>query len=178
MTAEYYIVIATAISLTINGVVNIPSSQALYLGAGILYSSDNLLLAQIAVAGAAGNTIGNLILIMCVKRGLHFEFIRKNLEKHSDIIRKYVARVTLLHLYIGKLTPGLKVIVPYVVGIQNRPIIQTSVMLLITSLIWSFLLVYLGSHIGNLGEVHKYILFIAVLICFAHIAKKINRKYE
>ena len=51
-----------------NGIANLPSSQLLYLIVGYFISTGNLLFIPSLIAGTLGNTIGNIITFLLVKK--------------------------------------------------------------------------------------------------------------
>jgi hypothetical protein len=176
MNPDNYALFAAFVSLMVNGVVNFPSSQAIYLGAGLLFSGDFLFLIQLAFAGAAGNSIGNILLQAMLVRASESKHMPSLLGEHAQKVSKYVTRVTLTHLYLAKVVPGIKVLVPYVAQAQNRGIYQMSILYFSTSLAWSLTLVFLGNKISSIPGAYKYVAFVVLLVLIGAIANKV-RKY-
>jgi membrane protein DedA with SNARE-associated domain len=182
MNSDLYILLATFGSLVINGIFNFPSSQAIYLGAGVLLSNDQLFLAQLAIAGAAGNAIGNILLQYILLFASNTKLISRIGEVHIKEISKYVTHVTYFELYVAKLTPGIKVLVPYVAHLRQKGLYGMAVLYFFTSLVWAFALVYLGRVISEIPGQYKYVTLVAIIILISLIAdrtrKQQKKKYQ
>jgi membrane protein YqaA with SNARE-associated domain len=94
-----------------NGAVSFPSSQILYIVAGYFIAQGSLSLVGVALVGALGNTIGNVILYELVrKHGRTFIeriklFPTRELAKVEHAFKKKGA----WFLFVGKLLPAIKV---------------------------------------------------------------------
>src|SRR4051812_160889 len=95
-----------------NGMINFPSSQVLYLIVGYFVATGKLSFAEAVVAGAIGNTIGNIAIYLLIKK-YDQPLARKILMMDETMFKKVH---TALHetfsrrgtwwLFIGKLTPS------------------------------------------------------------------------
>jgi len=160
-----------------NGAVSFPSSQILYIITGYFIFTENLLLIPVIVAGALGNTIGNIILYELVRiRGFHY--ITKFQLFPEEIVRKVQVAFQkrgAWFVFIGKLIPALKVFVPIPAGLakMNRAL-YTSI-IFISSIIWTFPFIAIGYYFGKSSDVFgKYAI---VLIIIALIVLTIFYKY-
>ena len=79
--------VAIFILMLLNGVANFPSSQLLYVVCGYFVSTGSLLFIPTVIAGALGNTIGNIITFLLVKKYEH-SFARKLLMMDEPTFRK------------------------------------------------------------------------------------------
>lgn len=178
MNSDIYILIATFGSLLVNGVINFPSSQAIYLGAGVLLSSDHLFLAQLAVAGAAGNATGNILLQYILLSASKTRFISRITDVQLKELSKYVTHVTYLDMYIAKLTPGIKVLVPYVAHLKQKGLYGMATLYFSTSLLWSFCLVYLGTAVSQISGPYKYLVLLIIIILIGLIANRARKEHK
>lgn len=147
--------LAIFILMTLNGVVNIPSSQLLYIIAGYFVSTHHLLFVPTIITGGAGNTLGNIITFLLIKKYGH-TLARKLLmldEKtftkiHSALHSTFIHR-GMWYLFIGKLTPSVKAFIPIVAGLADTKTKATSFIFLTASFIWAILMTSLGYFFGE-----------------------------
>ena len=97
--------------LTINGIISVPSSQIIYLIAGVLVARGNLEFLPLILAGGLGNALGNLITY-----GLIYKYGESIIEKfflvkhaHVKAFQEKVNLSGVWLLFVGKLTPSIKV---------------------------------------------------------------------
>ena len=164
-----------------NGIFSFPSSQILYIISGYFVFTGSLSLFLVSIAGALGNTIGNVILFqLSRKKGLEY------INKITLIPIKEVQKVQIAFnkrgawfLFVGKLLPAIKVFMPIVAGIGKM---KTSIfipIILITSFIWSFIFIAIGYYFGKSADLFgKYatILAIIALILIVIFYKYMNSK--
>jgi membrane protein DedA with SNARE-associated domain len=141
--------------MTTNGVANFPSSQLLYIIAGYFVSTGNLLFIPTIIAGALGNTLGNIITFLLIKK-YDRPLARKLLMMDENTFTKVH---TALHdtftqkgmwwIFLGKLTPSVKAFIPVVAGLANTPRNLTSFIFLIASTIWAIGITSLGFYFGE-----------------------------
>lgn len=164
-----------------NGVINIPSSQILYIGLGVLYGSNQETLLSIAIIGALGNTCGNVFLTEIVKKSHKHEYIAKYIGHYSKLAEPYIARIHVFHLFLMKLTPSIKVLVPYISGIQARKLGQQISIYLSSSFIWSLIFLFVGAFFGkNTHGISLYFVLVTlfvVIILFPRMYKIYRRKH-
>lgn len=167
--------------LTLNGVFSFPSSQITYIICGVLISKGTLSLVPTIIAGGLGNALGNLILFYIVYRygtGVATTYFKIPLQSIISFHKK-VERHGIWMLFIGKLTPSLKVIIPFVAGLAR---IKTSIAILLftsTSLIWAAAFVSLGYFFGEHFSWKNYVLIMALVgfgIAFIFYKKIIEPK--
>ncbi len=138
-----------------NGVGNFPSSQLLYIIAGYFVSTGNLLFVPTIIAGALGNTIGNIITFSLVKK-YDKPFARKLLmldeatfNKIHAALHETFSRRGMIWIFLGKLTPSVKAFIPIVAGLANTGMKLTSLIFLIASFIWAAAITTLGYFFGE-----------------------------
>lgn len=170
-----------------NGVCNLPSSQFLYIIAGYFVSSGSLLFTPTIIVGALGNTIGNIITFLLIKK-YDKPLARKLLMLDEDTFNKIhsalhetFSRRGMWWIFLGKLTPSVKAFIPIVAGLANTPTKLTSFIFLIASLLWATGITTLGYYFGEhitLGSFALVSLAIGLAIAFAvykNISKKLNK---
>ncbi len=155
-----------------NGFISFPSSQILYIVVGYFISTHALLFLPASVAGAVGNTIGNIILYEAVRRhGMHY-LTKFQIFKHDDIRKVEIVfkKRGLWFLFIGKLLPAIKVFIPIpaALGKTHRGIF--AVLMLLSSWIWSSIFISIGYYFGKNTAVWKsygtILAIVAVIIMF------------
>jgi membrane protein DedA with SNARE-associated domain len=180
--------IAIFLLMTTNGIMNLPPSQFLYPIAGYLVSTNVLLFAPTVIAGALGNTLGNIITYLLVKK-YDKPFARKLLmvdevtfNKIHTALHRTFARRGMWYIFIGKLTPSVKAFVPAVAGLASTEFRLTSFLFLIASFIWATGLVALGyffgehASISSLTIVSFLIAFIVIGLIYRSMKKELTKK--
>jgi membrane protein DedA with SNARE-associated domain len=149
-----------------NGFIGFPSSQILYIIAGYFVFTGALNLPLVIIAGALGNTVGNIILYEIARRkGLHYLtkfqiFREKEIKKIQVVFQKKGA----WFLAVGKLIPALKVFIPIPAGLgkMNRALYVP--IILVTSIIWTFPFLGIGYYFGKSSNVFgKYAVVMAII---------------
>jgi len=149
-----------------NGAVSFPSSQVLYIIAGYFIAQGNLTLFLVALAGAFGNTIGNIILYeLARKHGRSFVarmklFPERELAKVEHAFKKKGA----WFIFIGKLLPAIKVFVPIVAGLGNFSRVLFAPFMFIASFIWALGFISIGYFFGKSSDLFGHYAIILVII--------------
>jgi len=155
-----------------NGVFSFPSSQILYIVSGYFIFQGDLNLHVVALAGAAGNTIGNTILFyLTKKKGL--EYIKKltllplnEIEKLQIAFKKHGAGF----LFIGKLLPAIKVFMPIIAGLAKMRAKVFIPIIFVSSYIWALGFIAIGYYFGKssdfFGTYAVVLLIIALIVVF------------
>lgn len=169
-----------------NGIINIPSSQILYLIVGYFVATGKLSFALAIVAGALGNTIGNIITFLLVRKYEH-PLARKLLMMNEDMFRKIHSALHetfsqrgMWWLFIGKLTPSVKAFIPVVAGLAGTRKIPTSLIFLAASFVWATGVTYLGFAFGehvslsSFLAVSLFIGFAILLVVYKNISKRLK----
>jgi membrane protein DedA with SNARE-associated domain len=162
-----------------NGAVSFPSSQVLYIIAGYFVAQGNLTLGLVALVGALGNTIGNVILYeLARKHGRTFIermkiFPTRELAKVEHAFHKKGA----WFIFVGKLLPAIKVFVPIPAGLgkMSRPLFAT--LMFVASFIWSLAFISIGIVFGkssNLFGHYAVILMVVAAIVVLLFYRYIN----
>lgn len=149
-----------------NGAVSFPSSQVLYIIAGYFVAQGDLNILPVALAGALGNTVGNIILYeLARKHGRTFIermkiFPTRELAKVEHAFKKKGA----WFIFIGKLLPAIKVFVPIPAGLgkMSRPLFAT--LMLAASFIWSLAFISIGFFFGKSSDLFgNYAIILAII---------------
>lgn len=149
-----------------NGFFSIPSSQILYIITGYFIFTGDLNLYLAALAGATGNTIGNVLLYEAARsKGLKYilkfkMFREKEIRKVQAAFKKRGAWFIL----IGKLLPAIKVFVPIPAGIgkMNRALFTS--IIFVASLFWSLIFISIGYFFGKSADVFQsYAIILAIV---------------
>src|SRR3989344_2275224 len=149
-----------------NGSVSFPSSQVLYIIAGYFIAQGNLIRRPVAIVGAFGNTIGNIILYELVrKHGREFVarmklFPVRELAKVEAAFHKKGA----WFIFVGKLLPAIKVFVPIPAGLgkMHRGVFAT--LMFVASFIWSLGFISIGYFFGKSSDMFgKYALILVAI---------------
>lgn len=156
-----------------NGLTSFPSSQILYIIAGYFIFTGEINLALVSLVGAAGNTIGNIILYeLARKKGIEYItkfriFPLREIQKIQVVFERRGA----WFVFLGKLLPAIKVFVPVVagIGLMNRALYIP--IIFITSLLWSFIFIGIGFFFGKntelLGIYPIILIGVAIFVVFA-----------
>jgi membrane protein DedA with SNARE-associated domain len=147
--------LAIFLLMVTNGAVNFPSSQFLYIICGYLIGTGSLLFVPTIIIGAIGNTIGNVITFLLIKKYQH-PLARKLLmldEKTFTTIHSALhdtfSRRGMWWIFIGKLTPSVKAFIPIVAGLADTKVRLTSFIFLAASLIWAIGITAIGYYFGE-----------------------------
>ncbi len=167
-----------------NGIMNIPSSQILYLLVGYFIATKDLSFAGAVVAGTLGNTIGNIITFLLVKKYEH-SLARKLLMMNEETFTKVhsalhetFSKKGMWWLFIGKITPSIKAFIPVVAGLAATETVLTSLIFLVASFIWATVVIYLGFAFGEHVSFSSF-MFVSLAIGFTILFilyKKISKK--
>lgn len=147
--------LAIFVLMLTNGVANLPSSQLLYIIAGYFVATGNLLFLPTIIFGTLGNTIGNIITFLLIRKyekPLARKLLMLNEETFNKIhsaLHSTFTRRGMWWIFLGKLTPSIKAFIPIVAGLASTPIKLTSFIFLSASLIWAICLISLGFYFGE-----------------------------
>lgn len=147
--------LAIFILMITNGVINFPSSQFLYIICGYFVSTGSLLFFPTIIIGASGNTIGNIITFLLIKK-YDKPLARKLLmmdaitfTKVHTTLHATFARRGLWYIFIGKLIPSVKAFIPIIAGLADTKTKITSFIFFIASSLWATALVTIGYYFGE-----------------------------
>ena len=113
--------VAIFVLMLTNGAVNFPSSQFLYVICGYFISTSSLLFIPTIIAGALGNTLGNLITFLLIKKhgkSLAHKLLlsdEKTFSKIHDTLHVTFNRHGMWYIFIGKLIPSIKAFIPLLI---------------------------------------------------------------
>lgn len=147
--------LAIFILMLTNGSVNFPSSQFLYVICGYFVSTGSLLFIPTIIAGALGNTIGNVITFLLVKK-YDKPFARKLLlvdeatfTKIHNTLHAVFSKRGMWYIFFGKLIPSVKAFIPIVAGLAHTRTYLTSSLFFIASTIWAIMVTSIGYFFGE-----------------------------
>lgn len=176
--------VAIFVLMLTNGIANFPSSQLLYITLGYFVSTGSLLFIPTIIVGTLGNTIGNIITFLLVKK-YDKPFARKLLmldentfTKIHSALHETFTRRGMIWIFLGKLTPSVKAFIPIVAGLANTPTKLTSFIFLIASFIWAAGVTTLGYYFGEhitLGSFATVSLGIGAIIAYV-VYKNLKKK--
>jgi membrane protein DedA with SNARE-associated domain len=178
--------IAIFVLMLTNGVANLPSSQILYVIVGYMVGTGSLLFIPAVIAGTLGNTLGNIITFLLVKKYEH-TLARKILMLDEMTFKKIHSALheTFTHkgmwwLFIGKLTPSIKAFIPVVAGLAQTKTALTSLIFFVASGIWACGIIYLGKTFGEQFSLKSFMgvsLIVGLTILFI-VYKNISKKFH
>lgn len=172
---SHFSYIAIFILMLTNGAVNFPSSQFLYVICGYFVSTESLLFVPTVIAGALGNTIGNTITFLLIKK-YEYPLARKLLmmDEHTftkvhTTLHATFAKRGMWYIFIGKLIPSVKAFIPIVAGLAQTRTKITIAIFLVASTIWATMITFLGYFFGehvNFGSITAVSFIISCVVIF------------
>lgn len=174
--------------MTTNGAVNFPSSQFLYVICGYFVSTGSLLFLPTIIVGALGNTLGNIITFLLIKK-YEKPLARKILmldeaaftKIHSALHNTFTRR-GMWWIFLGKLIPSIKAFIPIVAGLANTETKLTSFIFFTASFLWATALTSIGFYFGehvtltSISTVSLGIAVIVILIVYKTFSKQFKNK--
>lgn len=164
--SQIYSIIFT--SLIANGLINIPSSQIIYLTLGYLININSFNFYWAILLGATGNTIGNLILYKIIYNNSNFLNSKALifLGVKSETLSKY--NDSFKHkwwgwLILGKLTPSVKVFVPIVCGLSKISFEKSIIIFFTGSFLWASMVTYLGFYFGKQSSLINFYIVVTLV---------------
>lgn len=151
--------------MIINGAVNFPSSQILYLIAGYFVATGKLEFIPTIIAGSLGNTIGNFIIFYLIyKYGKDIAVKYLHLKENTlhKMHKEFDSR-GLIFLYVGKLIPSIKVFIPSIAGLSKIKYSHALTLFSLTSIIWSTIIIYIGYFFGEQITFKGYTLTMSIV---------------
>lgn len=149
-----------------NGFLSFPSSQVLYIVVGYFIGTGTLALLPASLLGAAGNTIGNVLLYEAIRRhGIRYA-LRLQIFRESDVKKTEIVfrKKGLWFLFIGKLLPAIKVFIPVVAALGKANRGSFIAIMLIASWLWSFIFIGIGYFFGKNAHLWKSYSIILVIV--------------
>ncbi len=177
--------LAIFILMVANGTVNFPSSQFLYIICGYFVSTGSLLFIPTVIAGALGNTLGNIITFMLIKK-YEKPLAQKLLimdeatfTKVHSALHSTFSRRGMWWIFFGKLIPSVKAFIPIVAGLAHTKTTITAFAFLVASCIWAVGITSIGYYFGehaslaSLSGVSLVIGGLVIYIMYKKVYKKI-----
>lgn len=168
-----------------NGLFSFPSSQILYITAGVFIAQGTLPFFPVVLLGTIGNAVGNFFLFLLTKKHgdtVARKFVPLSKEMYDALIETYKDK-SAWWIAIGKLTPSLKVITPILAGISRTDNTLTFFIFLVTSFVWSLLFTSIGMFFGKSFSFGTYGIIIggigiAVMLYFMNLVQKRAQRKE
>jgi membrane protein DedA with SNARE-associated domain len=155
-----------------NGSISFPSSQILYILVGYFVGTGYLALLPASLAGALGNTIGNIMLYEAV-RAKGMDAIKKfGIFREADIrkVEMVFKKKGLWFLFVGKLLPAIKVFIPIPAGLGQVDRRTFASIMFTASWLWSFIFIAIGYFFGKGAGMWKsygvILMAVAALVVF------------
>ena len=167
-----YVYLGLFCLLFLNGLINIPSSQLVYLTFGFFLNTRPEIAMLGIFFGSIGNTLGNFILYNIIKT--NNQTIYKNIQRFISIdtskIERFLAfagKHIIFWLTFAKLIPSIKITVPIIAGILPLTNLKALVVFFIGSILWAIMVTYIGYILGNnfnLTQISLIVLAIYLLL--------------
>jgi membrane protein DedA with SNARE-associated domain len=169
-----------------NGVANFPSSQLLYVVAGYLISTGSLFFIPTIIAGSLGNTLGNIITFLLVKKydkPLAQKLLMMDTTTFTKVhsaLHETFSRRGMWYIFVGKLIPSVKAFIPVVAGLANTRTRLTSLLFLIASFIWATGVTTIGYYFGKNVSLSSFTLVSLLIggtilyIVYRNVSKKLK----
>lgn len=151
--------------MTLNGIINIPSSQLLYLITGYFIGTKTLDPSLVIISGALGNTLGNMITVFLVRKhgtslaGKLLGLNQEAFEKLHSTLEKVFKKKGLWYLFLGKITPSIKAFIPILAGLARVNPITASFIFLTSSVLWACGINGIGYYFGKNVSLQSFALF-------------------
>ena len=161
--------VAIFLLMVANGVTNLPSSQLVYIVCGYLISTTSLLFIPTIIAGALGNTVGNIITYVLVRKygkPVAQKLLltdEKTFTKIHDALSVTFSKRGMWYIFIGKITPSVKAFIPVLAGLATTPPKLTAIIFLVASALWAAGITSLGYYFGKNVSVSSFILISLVV---------------
>jgi len=158
---------------------------------GFLVSTGKFTLVFVAVAGAVGNLIGSLaayalgywghervVRRLVRKIGKFVLFTESDLDSSEKYFNKHGSWIVL----VSRIMPAIRTYISLPAGIAHYPIVKFSALTFLGSLVWSFILAYVGFLLGEnwdtLGPYFHKFDFIIVILGILFVAYYIYHKLK
>lgn len=161
--------------MLVNGAINTPSSQILYIFVGYLTTQGHLSVLLLILAGALGNTLGNVTI---------YEIVRKTGSKYSELLfpmtdarKSALARFSkqngFWYIFCAKLVPAVKAIVPLAAGFSTLARTKVYTAFGLSSLVWAAIFVNIGVLFGVQSQFTLFygigaVVLILILMLYAY----------
>lgn len=138
-----------------NGIINLPSSQLLYLITGYFVGTGHLALLPAALFGALGNTVGNVVTFFLIRKygkslAQKILFLEKEqFEKIYHGLHETFSRKGMWYIFFGKLIPSIKAFIPMLAGLAKTPPTLTGFIFFASSFIWALGIIMIGREFGE-----------------------------
>ena len=157
------------ISIFINGLINFPSSQVIYIFAGYLISvHSNISIIATIVVGGIANALSNLILHLIIKKHHNkiIPFLNRFTKIDDETIEFYKQRAIekgFFWLAIGKSLPSIKVYIPIITGLIQMRNSKSFLIFLLGSISWASIFILSGYYFGKNFSFTNFVIFASLL---------------
>ncbi|WP_054967736.1 DedA family protein [Alicyclobacillus ferrooxydans] len=124
---------------------------------GIAWSAGQLSLLPLVIMASLGNIVGSTIgylvgkylgRLVILRVGRFVGITEKRLDAAEVQFGKYQYGI----LVVGKFIAGIRVLIPYLAGINEMPFVRFTVINSISAVLWVFTFIVLGKYIGQLWK--------------------------
>jgi membrane protein DedA with SNARE-associated domain len=152
--------------MALNGLASFPSSQVLYIVVGYFVGTGAIALLPAALFGAAGNTIGNIMLYEGVRKGGVNFATKFGLLRSEDVARVEIVFRShgVWYLFVGKLLPAIKVFIPIIAGLAHVHRITFACFMMGASFLWALGFMAIGYIFGKESDVWQSYTIILVIV--------------
>lgn len=132
--------------------ISFPAETTLTIS-GIEWTQHVFRFVPLLLAASIGNILGSTIAYgigrflgrpVIIRFGKYIGINNKHLDKANEIFRKYQSPVVLF----GKFIAGIRVLIPYLAGINKMSFAVFSVYNTISAIVWASVFIILGKYIG------------------------------
>lgn len=156
-----------------------PAETTLTLS-GIEWSQGHLILPYLILSAVLGNVVGSTAAFfigrylgrpVIVRFGRFVGITEPKLDAADRTFQKYRSWIVI----IGKFIAGIRVLVPYLAGLNNMSFALFSLYNFISAAVWAVTFIVLGKYIGQLWDrykpfIHQYWIPLTILICLVAAA--------
>ncbi len=155
-----------------NGFFSFPSSQVLYIIAGYFVSTGYFDWLWVSLAGAMGNTVGNIVLYEVVrKHGLSYiSRYRMFPEREVRKVQVAFARRGAWFLFVAKLLPAIKVFAPIPAGIARMHRGLYTGIIFVSSYLWACIFLAIGFYFGKSSDLFGKYAIVLTIVTFVVMA--------
>lgn len=131
---------------------------------GIAWTAGTLSIVPLVIMAALGNIVGSTIAYgigkylgraVILRYGRYVGITDRRLSRVEEQFRKYQWGI----LVVGKFIAGIRVLIPYLAGLNAMPFIRFTIVNSISAVVWVVTFVLLGNYIGKLWDnVHPFIM--------------------
>jgi membrane protein DedA with SNARE-associated domain len=179
--------VAIFVFMMTNGIINLPSSQLLYLVVGYFVGTGHINFFLAVFVGAVGNTLGNMITFFLVKKyGKSFAqkilFVNATTFNHIyEGLHDTFSKRGMWYIFFGKITPSIKAFIPMLAGLAKTNEMLTGILFFFSSFLWALAIITIGKEFGehvslsSLAVISFIVGSVILFIAYRNIHKKLQK---